>query len=900
MSDLIRSAPNAVRAEGLPDGVLRFLLCDSTTTDAHSSRILAGGIDLTRHRTNPVFLWQHQSGTNAIGAAPGPEVVIGKVTEYQQDDKELVITVLFDLEDDLAATCYRKCKQGFLNGVSIGCRVDANAARIEKIDGIEVTIYPKSTLLEASLVILPSLGSALRVDRAAAATLLRSLGGAESGNGNATIDASLVAERATPAAYADIDFSISDGVRKELNKALDWIEEGLGGDGLTDGAKADARKLLSGGKWWPEKARKAHAFFARHGAQGGDWQDDKGKPTPKRVAWALWGGDAGESQTAKLSRQMDAADKKEKSGSDVSESEDVPPDHITRADPTPSVIPSAMLALYPSIDVARSIAVDNGYPPEDLHLTLACFDSLPSGGADRLEVVASSWAKSHTPLEGEISGCGRFYQEGGDIFYAVPDLPKMEPVRDGVLNDLKWGAPSLIPTDGHGYTPHITLSKIADGDTSPKAPPRIPLHFDAISVVIGDVRKDFNFVTPDMVVVNETTSREGSATLDTLTKLANPPQDVLSAALAVDPSLPPPVAAIVQKEASGSVLEGVSPAEQRAATATAASSLPYTRDIVQPGLTPGENIAYTAKVVKMKTSREYRGMVRGLMNLEMDGAEMHGYLAEMDGVQDEMRASHREAMKCGLKRAEDMVRLIAIDLDDDEGEGMERLVPGLKDAEMRALFAGTAQKVGKLPLTLRQVVKDRFGTEDPITVETRAMAWQGSQERLKKLTDEKRALANAAQSEERERLIAQYLDPKVALITPAEAQEMRGLNPATGEPSGKPAWSPERVHTLIRERGGAPIVEIARIAPLATIAGAATVVPGAQPLVQREGVAGAGQPSQPAVLTRGQELAAGIRVNTTMAARDNSQVEAHIAEGAAALGISTDALREHMARKAAK
>jgi hypothetical protein len=127
---------------------------------------------------------------------------------------------------------------------------------------------------------------------------------------------------------------------------------------------------------------------------------------------------------------------------------------------------------------------------------------------------------------------------------------------------------------------------------------------------------------------------------------------------------------------------------------------------------------------------------------------------------------------------------------------------------------------------------------------------------------------------------------------------MRGLNPATGEPSGKPAWSPERVHTLIRERGGAPIVEIARIAPLATVAGAAQqVAPG---LVQREGVAGAGQPAQPAVLTRGQELAAGIRVNTTMAARDNSQVEAHIAEGAAALGISTDALREHMARKAAK
>jgi hypothetical protein len=591
MSDLIRSAPDAVRAEGLPDGVLKFVLCRSGEVDAHTSIIEPGGVSLERHRTNPVFLWQHQSGTNAIGAAPGPEVVIGKVTEYQQDERELVITVLFDLEDDLAATCYRKCKQGFLNGVSIGCRVDADAARIEKIDGIDVTIYPKSTLLEASLVILPSLGSALRVDRTTTAMLLRSLGG--------EVAAAPVADRSTEA------------------------------------------------------------------------------------------------------------------------------------------------------------------PPV-------------------ADVVAT------------------------------PTAPAVD-------------TPAAIP------------SPVVTGST-----------------------------------------------------------------LVVDPSQLAPNVSTGQNKPPESVSEPVASDQRATSTSIPVRSLPYTRDIVQPGLTPGENIAYTAKVVPMKPSREYRGMIRGLMNMEMDVAEMHGYLAEMDGVQDEMRASHREAMKCGLKRAEDMVRLIAIDLDDDEGEGMERLVPGLKDAEMRALFAGTAQKVGKLPLTLRQVVKDRFGTEDPITVETRAMAWQGSQERLKKLTDEKRALANAAQSEERERLIAQYLDPKVALITPAEAQEMRGLNPATGEPSGKPAWSPERVHTLIRERGGAPIVEIARVAPLATVAGAPAAVPGVQPMVQREGVNGGANAAAPAILTRNQELAAGIRVNTSMTARDSAQVEAHISEGAAALGITPEALREHMARKAGK
>jgi 2'-5' RNA ligase len=608
MSDLIRSAPNAVRADAdLPEGVLKFVLCKSDETDAHNSRILPQGCDLSRHRTNPVFLWQHQSGTNAIGAAPGPEVVIGKVTEYQQDDKELVITVLFDLEDDLAATCYRKCKQGFLNGVSIGCRVDADAARIEKIDGIEVTIYPKSTLLEASLVILPSLGSALRVDRAAAATLLRSLGGAESGDAT---------DRAVPAAYADHIIRADNVVRESANNS------------------------------------------------------------------------------------------------------------------TPS---SAMLALYPSIEVARSIAVPGGYPPEDLHLTLACFDALPAGGADRLEVVASSWAKNHTPLEGEISGCGRFYRSDGDVFYAVPDLPKMEAVRDGMLCELKWGNPCLIPKDDHGYSPHITLCKIPNGETSPKAPPRIPLRFDAISVVCGDVRKDFAFVTPDAVVmrsmsdalraastevqtiifdkdvfsldearkwlsdngfktpaVDETEDsyrfrqrepgdfREGSFRTITLRKgvkavvgipkgereegdgsegrerdsedgiasamLANTTSDAqnpspaaLGSTIGAAASLPPPIAHLPSNRAVSEPILGVSGGTSEVSlpvvTTTTMRSLPYARDIVQPGVTPGEKIAYTAKVEKpMKTSREYRGMVRGLMNLEMDGAEMHGYLAEMDGV----------------------------------------------------------------------------------------------------------------------------------------------------------------------------------------------------------------------------------------------------------------------------
>jgi hypothetical protein len=155
--------------------VLDFVLCRADETDAHGSRILPDGVDLSRHKTNPIFLWQHQSGTNALGVAPRPEVVIGRVTDYFQTTEKLVIRVLFDMKDEMAATCYRKCVEGFLSGVSIGCRPDPEYTRVEEIDGVEVVAYGRVLLLEASLVILPSLASAL-VSRSQAVQLLRALG----------------------------------------------------------------------------------------------------------------------------------------------------------------------------------------------------------------------------------------------------------------------------------------------------------------------------------------------------------------------------------------------------------------------------------------------------------------------------------------------------------------------------------------------------------------------------------------------------------------------------------------------------------------------------------------------------------------------------------------------------
>lgn len=117
--------------------------------------------------------------------------------------------------------------------------------------------------------------------------------------------------------YKAIDFDLAPGVASALRQGLRWQQEGFGGPGLVESTMHDAARLVSNGAWWPEKARSAAAWFARHGAAGHPVEAPADssrprtgprRPTPAGVAWALWGGDAGRAQVIDLKKQMDAAD----------------------------------------------------------------------------------------------------------------------------------------------------------------------------------------------------------------------------------------------------------------------------------------------------------------------------------------------------------------------------------------------------------------------------------------------------------------------------------------------------------------------------------------------------------------------------------------------------------------
>ena len=103
--------------------------------------------------------------------------------------------------------------------------------------------------------------------------------------------------------YADT-FSPPAGVRSAAKRALEWIADGKAGDGFTDVGRKRASDLAAGRSVSLETVNRMRSFFARHTpdkkAEGFNSGED-GFPSPGRVAWDAWGGDAGKSWVDSLS-----------------------------------------------------------------------------------------------------------------------------------------------------------------------------------------------------------------------------------------------------------------------------------------------------------------------------------------------------------------------------------------------------------------------------------------------------------------------------------------------------------------------------------------------------------------------------------------------------------------------
>ena len=97
-------------------------------------------------------------------------------------------------------------------------------------------------------------------------------------------------------AFSKADYTPPKGVREAARRAVDWINEGKAGGGFTSVGRRRASQLASGESVSMETLKRMKSFFSRHEVDKealGFTQGEKGFPSPGRVAWDAWGGDAG-------------------------------------------------------------------------------------------------------------------------------------------------------------------------------------------------------------------------------------------------------------------------------------------------------------------------------------------------------------------------------------------------------------------------------------------------------------------------------------------------------------------------------------------------------------------------------------------------------------------------------
>jgi len=106
----------------------------------------------------------------------------------------------------------------------------------------------------------------------------------------------------------------TQGMKEEAQRGLDWREE-YGRGGTRVGA-IRARQIVAGENLSDETIKRMYSFFSRHEVDKqaeGFKQGEEGYPSNGRIAWALWGGDAGYSWSKRLVEQMKKEDERQTS-----------------------------------------------------------------------------------------------------------------------------------------------------------------------------------------------------------------------------------------------------------------------------------------------------------------------------------------------------------------------------------------------------------------------------------------------------------------------------------------------------------------------------------------------------------------------------------------------------------
>jgi 2'-5' RNA ligase len=150
-----------------------------------------------------------------------------------------------------------------------------------------------------------------------------------------------------------------------------------------------------------------------------------------------------------------------------------------------------MIAFMLDTKTAQKLALPDGEPAEDLHVTLAFLgDSTDfKGDIAALKSALAAFASASVPLEGYTGGIGRFTpsesSDGMSPVIVLVNVTGLQAWRAGLVHLLE--TIGVKPANDFDYTPHITLAYVDEDDPLPvEQAPRVPLKFDTLCLAIGD------------------------------------------------------------------------------------------------------------------------------------------------------------------------------------------------------------------------------------------------------------------------------------------------------------------------------------------------------------------------------------------------------------------------------
>jgi 2'-5' RNA ligase len=155
-----------------------------------------------------------------------------------------------------------------------------------------------------------------------------------------------------------------------------------------------------------------------------------------------------------------------------------------------------LFAVWLDPALASALALPGGEPAEQLHLTLCyCTDAneMTDVQIGRAINAAAEAGMMFGPLTGSINGLLRFNASESsddlDVFAAQVDVPGLEDLRQYLASMLDFA--DCPPSQGHGYTPHVTLAYIDPGAALPMQRLETqPFTIRSIWVGVGDRRTE--------------------------------------------------------------------------------------------------------------------------------------------------------------------------------------------------------------------------------------------------------------------------------------------------------------------------------------------------------------------------------------------------------------------------